>query len=58
MASTLNDTRAIAAAAEAEHTEYSAGLSFARYCALEEAIGLTFGVMTVAYIVLSLAGLA
>ena len=58
MASTLNDTRAIGAAVAAEETESSAGLSYARYCALEEAVGLIFGVMTVAYIVLSLAGLA
>jgi hypothetical protein len=34
------------------------GLRIARYCTLEELPALVFGVMTVAYIVLSLAKLA
>jgi hypothetical protein len=34
------------------------GLLFARYCTLEEVVGLAFGVMTVLYLVTSLAGLS
>lgn len=33
------------------------GLRLARYCTLEEVVGLAFGVMTVLYIVTSLASL-
>ncbi len=60
MAATINQTRAIDAVPPmaVEETEVSDATRIARYCALEELPGLIFGVMTVAYIVLSLAGLA
>jgi hypothetical protein len=62
MASNLIDARAISApqvtVEHAERTpEVAEGLRLARYCALEELIGLAFCVTTVAYIVLSLASL-
>jgi len=41
-----------------EKAESHKGLHIDRYCTLEELPGLVFGVMTVAYIVLSLAKLA
>ena len=41
-----------------EKVEPHKGLQIDRYCTLEELPGLVFGVMTVAYIVLSLAKLA
>ena len=40
-----------------ENAEPNEGLRIARYCTLEELPALVFGVMTVAYIVLSLAKL-
>jgi hypothetical protein len=43
--------------ATATETEVSEGLRIARYCTLEELPGLVFGVMTVAYIIFSLASL-
>ncbi|MGO9451717.1 MAG: hypothetical protein ACLQDV_11850 [Candidatus Binataceae bacterium] len=58
MASTINEQVVISAAATVEETRVSKGLRIARYCALEELPGLVFGVMTVAYIVLSLVALA
>jgi hypothetical protein len=60
MSATINETRAIEAAqlVAVEENEISDATRIARYCALEELIGLSFGVMTVGYIVLSLAGLA
>lgn len=59
MATTLNDARTIGAAARTvEQTEVSDGMRLARYCILDEMSGLVFGVMTVAWIVLSLIGLA
>ncbi len=58
MASTLNDARAIGTMATLEQNEASEGLRIARYCALDELPGLVFGVMTVAWIVLSMAKLA
>jgi hypothetical protein len=58
MASTISEQVVISTPATAEETPASAGLRIARYCALEELLGLVFGVMTVAYIVLSLARLA
>ena len=54
MASTLNDARAINTSATAHPSEASEGMRLARFCTLEEALGLIFGVMTVAYVVLSL----
>lgn len=57
MSQTIDETSALSTTTAAEETESSEGLYLARRCALEEAIGLTFGLMTVAYIVLSLTGL-
>ena len=56
MASTINDTRAINTSAAADQIA-SEGMRLARFCTLEEALGLIFGVMTVVYIVLSLIAL-
>ena len=58
MFSTLNETQALDTAQTVEQTEMSDGVRFARYRTLEELPGLTFGLMTVVYIVLSLAWLA
>ena len=59
MASTLNNAPAIGTPTAVEQMEASGGMHFAaHYCALEEMVGLVFGVMTVAYILLSLARLA
>ena len=58
MFSTLNETQAVDTAQTVELTEMSDGIRFARYRALEELPGLIFGLMTVVYIVLSLARLA
>ena len=58
MDSTINEQLAISTPARVEQAEVTEGLRIARYRALEEFPGLVFGVMTVAYIVLSLAKLA
>jgi hypothetical protein len=58
MASMLSDATAISTTARVERTEASEGLRIARYCALDELPGAVFGVMTVAWIVLSMAKLA
>jgi hypothetical protein len=58
MANTLSDARSIGAVATVEQTEVSDGLRLARYCTLDEMSGLVFGVVTVAWIALSLIGLA
>jgi hypothetical protein len=58
MATTINDARAIGTVATVEQTEVSDGMRLARYCILDEMSGLIFGVLTVAWIVLSLIGLA
>ena len=58
MASTLNDTRVTGTTATVERTEASEYLRIARFCALEEILGLVFAVMTVGWIVMSLASLA
>ena len=50
-------TSATSALATANQSEDCDGLRLARYCTLEEVVGLTFGVMTVLYIVTSLASL-
>lgn len=59
MAAIMSETRTIDTGppvALKEH-EVSDGMRIARYCTLDELPGLIFGVMTVGYIVLSLAGL-
>ena len=58
MATTVNDARTIGVVATVEQTEVSDGLRLARYCILDEMSGLVFGVLTVTWIFLSLAGLA
>ena len=58
MFSTLDETQAVDTAQTVELTEMSDGVRFAHYRTLEELPGLTFGLMTVVYIVLSLAQLA
>jgi hypothetical protein len=58
MASSVNEKVVIGKAARVEQAEVSDGLRLARYCALEELPGLIFGVVTVVYIVMSLAQLA
>jgi hypothetical protein len=58
MALTVNDARAIGTVATVEKTEVSDGLRLARYCTLDEMSGLVFGVLTLLWIALSLAGLA
>jgi hypothetical protein len=60
MAASIKETRAIDAGplVEAEETEVSDATRMARNSTLEELPGLVFGVMTVAYIIMSLAGLA
>jgi hypothetical protein len=58
MASTINEQVVISTRATVEKTEVSEGLRIARYRALEELPGLVFGVMTVAYILMSFAKLA
>lgn len=58
MDSTTNETVVIGFQETIEQqAEVSEGLRIARYCALEELPGLIFGVLTIAYIGLSLAGL-
>jgi hypothetical protein len=54
MFSTLNETQAMETPSTLEKTEMTDGVRFARYLALEELPGLIFGLMTVAYVVLSL----
>lgn len=58
MASTINEQLVISTPATVEQAEVSEGLRIARYRTLEELPGLVFGVMTIAYIVISLASLA
>jgi hypothetical protein len=58
MASTMNEQVLISTPATVEQTEVSEGLRIARYRALEEFLGLVFGVMTIGYIVMSFAKLA
>ena len=57
MASTFNDARAINTSATADQTENSERMRLSRFCSLEEGLGLVFGIMTVAYVVLSLIAL-
>jgi hypothetical protein len=60
MGAIINETRAIEGAPliAVEETQVSDAMRIARYCALEELLGFVFGVLTVGYIVLSLASLA
>jgi len=58
MAGTLNDGQAIITPTTAEQAEITEGIRLARYCTLEETVGLVYGVMTVAYILTLLTGLA
>lgn len=58
MALTVNDARAIGAAATVEQAEVSDGLRLARYCTLDEMSGLVYAVLTLTWIALSLIGLA
>jgi hypothetical protein len=59
MAATINETSRIEAAAPilTQENEASEATRLARFCTLEELPGLVFGILTVAYIVLSLSGL-
>jgi hypothetical protein len=57
MASTLNDAQAIRIPT-AEQAEVSDRMRFEPYRMLEELPGLIFGIMTIDYIVISLARLA
>ena len=57
MASILNEVQAMNSPSTVEQTEMSEGMRFARYRMLEELPGLIFGLMTLAYIVTSLARL-
>jgi hypothetical protein len=58
MDSTISKQMVISTSATVEQAEVTEGLRIARYRALEEFPGLVFGVMTVVYIVVSLAKLA
>ena len=58
MIATFKEMRLIAATATVQPAEVSAGMRLARYCWLEELPGLVFGILTLAYIVLSLTGLS
>jgi hypothetical protein len=58
MDSMINEQLAISTPATIEQAEVFEGLRIARYRALEEFPVLVFGVMTVAYIVMSFARLA
>ena len=60
MAAIINETRVLEAAplVAVEKTEVSEAMQTARYCMLEESLGLIFGALATGYIVMSLAGLA
>jgi hypothetical protein len=53
----INEELLIGNPVTVDNAEPQEGLRIARYCTLEELPALVFGVMTVAYIVLSLAEL-
>jgi len=57
MAYTLNEAGVIRASETVEQTNVSDGMRLARNCVLEELPGLIFAIMTLVYIVQSLAGL-
>ena len=52
-----DQARATSATPDADQTVGSDGLRLANYCTLEELVDLAFGVMTVLYIITSLASL-
>jgi hypothetical protein len=58
MASTITDARVVGIEATVEQAEASEGMRAARNCMLDEMPGLVCGLVTLAYIVISLAGLA
>ena len=57
MSSMVHEVGVVSAPARVAVAEVSEGLRFARFCTLDELPGLVFGVMTVAYIIISLGGL-
>jgi hypothetical protein len=57
MASTLNQAEVLRTSERVEQATPSEGVRLARVCALDEVPGLVFGLMTLGYIVQSLAGL-
>ena len=57
MASMLNQAEVLRTSETVEQTEFSEGTRLARVCALDEMPGLIFGLMTLGYIIQSLAGL-
>jgi len=57
MASMLNQAEVLRASETVEQTAPSERLRLARACALDEVPGLVFGLLTLGYIIQSLAGL-
>lgn len=57
MVSNFDEAQAINAPSPVQQSEMSDGVRFARYRILEELPGLVFGLMTVMYVVTSIAGL-
>ncbi len=58
MSSTTNELRVLQIPKAIGPSEVSEGLRIAHNCALDELPGLAFGILTAAYVVLALAGLA
>jgi hypothetical protein len=58
MAATLNNGQAITTPTTVGPAEITEGIRLARYCELEETVGLVYGVITVAYVLTLLTGLA
>jgi hypothetical protein len=57
MALTLEQTEVVRARESVDRAEVQGATRLALYCALEELPGLIFGILTVSYVVMSLAGL-
>jgi hypothetical protein len=57
MASMLNQEEVLRTSETVEQSAPSEGMRLARVCALDEVPGLVFGLMTLGYIIQSLAGL-
>lgn len=57
MASMLNQAEVLRTSETVEQSARSEGMRLARVCALDEVPGLVFGLMTLGYIIQSLAGL-
>lgn len=57
MASMLNQAEVLGASDRAEQATPSEGVRLARVCVLDEVPGLVFGLVTIGYLVQSLAGL-